>query len=811
MTSRAHPFESTKLLTCITRAQQLCVDHGSADDVFDLLMQNLIELSGSEFGFIGRLRDDEQGRFLETIALSGITWPDESASPPSRGLAFRIPGAPGTLFERVIEAAELVMGTISPDDAVIERVPSGHPPLHSFAGVPLWSGGQFLGMAAIANRPGGYDKNLLDALQPLLVTVAQILDGFEDRRQRSRVEERLSAIVALAPDGILTIDEQGRVLDANAVAFDLLGTDIVHRPLKDLLGVRELPADSHPLSCATLSDAPRNLEVSVGEWVPADPSFSVVVVRDVTEQQGIWSELRESERRWQYALSGATDGVWDWDLVTNDVFFSPRWLSMLGYGPTELPHHLSTFLKLMHPEDGAAVDAKIKDHIAGRVDQYSAEFRVRHKDSTWRWILARGRILRFTDDGKPWRFMGTHVDITAQRRQAQQLRDAKELAESATRAKAAFLANMSHEIRTPMNIISTTAHLLQQTTLDEEQNELLGLVHNATQGLLGIVTDVLDLSKIESGHLQLEKIPFSLAQLSTNVVGGHRLAANGKGIELRCDLDEGLPEMVLGDPTRLQQILGNLLSNAIKFTDRGHVDLRIEPLNAEADGNQIRFSVTDTGIGIPEEVSQAIFLAFQQAEDSTTRRFGGTGLGLSICRHLVDGMGGHLRLSSKVDEGSCFSFELELGTATHAPTVAAPPPVGDQSGSILLVEDNPVNRKLTKRLLQKLAGCTIDTAVDGRHALEQVRSNSYDVILLDCQMPVMDGFETAKAIREFTGPTAKIPIIAQTANAFIENRDRCRAAGMDDFITKPIDPVQLLRVVRSWMGRQHQPSPKSDT
>ena len=382
---------------------------------------------------------------------------------------------------------------------------------------------------------------------------------------------------------------------------------------------------------------------------------------------------------------------------------------------------------------------------------------------------------------------------------------AVEEARAGTRAKSEFLANMSHEIRTPMNGVIGLLSLLERTRLDEEQQELVGTMRYSGRTLLGIVNDVLDFSKIEAGRMELEQIGFQPRELAEEAVKIVRSAADGKPLEVRCEVAREVPETLVGDPVRLRQVLLNLLNNAVKFTSEGEVALRIRAERTGPGEVLARFHVQDTGLGMSRHQLELLFQPFTQADSSTTRRFGGTGLGLAICKELVEKMGGEISVQSAPGEGSTFSFTARLATTGLSGGFADAeqgddPPLDARffNATVLLVEDNPVNQTLARRMLDEL-GLRSDLAEDGLQALAAMRAKRYDLVLMDCQMPRMDGFQATREIRAMEDDRRSVPIIALTANAMAGDRARVLDAGMDDYLAKPYDFEGLLAVLGRWL------------
>jgi PAS domain S-box-containing protein len=413
-----------------------------------------------------------------------------------------------------------------------------------------------------------------------------------------------------------------------------------------------------------------------------------------------------------------------------------------------------------------------------------------------RQVLIRGA------NGTPTGMLQINRDVTGRIRITDELARAKETAETANRAKSEFLANMSHEIRTPMNGVIGTADLLLQTVLSSEQRQYAEIIRECGESLLRLLDDILDLSKIEAGRLSIETIPFDLRQLLKQTVAIVDLLASDKGLQLTFSFDDQVPTGVAGDPVRLRQVLMNLLTNAVKFTTEGTVTLRVTTISDDPGAVTIRVEVRDTGPGLAPEVQVRLFQPFTQGDASTTRRFGGTGLGLAISKRLVELMGGTIGLESTLGKGSVFWFTITLprtGTPVTAPPAFSPVPRSTEL-HVLLVEDNPVNQRVTSRILERL-GCRVAIAANGQDALAHAAETRYDLVLMDCHMPEMDGYEATQELRRRETGRDRTPVIALTAGAFESDRERAAVAGMDDYLSKPVKLADIARTLHKWTKR----------
>jgi PAS domain S-box-containing protein len=543
----------------------------------------------------------------------------------------------------------------------------------------------------------------------------------------------------------------------------------------------------------------------------------LTLAEEVRVREQAESALKASEERLLLALEATSDGLWDWEIAEDKLYFSARYYTMLGYEPGEFPPSFESWHEKLHPEDRDAVIAKLEHHFKhGGI--FEVEFRMLDKNSDWHWILGRGKVVRRGPDNEPLRMVGTHVDITERKHSEQVVRQAKEAAEAANLAKSEFLTNMSHEIRTPMNGVLGLLQLLETTPLDEEQRKYIDGAIESAKRLVALLSDILDLSRVEAGKLEIVEEDEEIEPLVRNVLETFRHVTTNKGLLLDYRIGPDVPPVFRTDGGRLRQVLFNLVGNSVKFTDQGHVRVDVHPLDDLPDGGKrLLFSVEDTGCGIPDEKIGVIFNPFTQANAALARKHQGAGLGLSIVRKLVQLLGGTIALESEVESGTTIHFTIAVQAASEA---AAPqprsaskpalrqsprPPARDGSSEvrrrILVVEDDRINTLSIVNMLKKL-GYDSNAVADGSDVLPFLKKQAVDAVLMDIQLPTMDGTEATRTVRQADPAEldTTVPIIAMTAYAMPDDRRRFMDAGMDAYLSKPVDMSELARTLEEVLG-----------
>jgi PAS domain S-box-containing protein len=510
---------------------------------------------------------------------------------------------------------------------------------------------------------------------------------------------------------------------------------------------------------------------------------------------------KESEQRFQLVVDNIGDNFWEHDFRTGVTHFSKSVHTFLGVQTNEAINPQQLWWQSIHPEDLYIVQESDRKYKAGLSEGHNLEYRVADRAGSLKWVLDRGVVVDKDREGRPLRIIGTHIDISRQKSLESELKKAKEDAEASTKAKESFLANMSHEIRTPMNAIMGMSNQLAKTMLSQEQTFFLDIIRSSTDNLLVIINDILDLSKIEAGKLSLESIGFELPKVVDHAMQVLMHKAEEKGLLLTNPVsDSRISPVLLGDPYRLNQVLLNLIGNAIKFTEKGKVEVSISLLTDAEDHQLVKVSIADTGIGMEQKFVDDLFDKFSQEYGSTTRRYGGTGLGMSICKELVELMGGRIDVKSTKGLGTTISFEVQFskGKLEDIPEINSESYERDflKGRKVLVVDDNEMNRLVASVILNSY-GAIITEAVNGNEAIEVLNRQPVDMVLMDIQMPVKNGYE---ATREIRASGINTPIIALTANAIKGESEKCLAAGMNDYLNKPFEERDLIEVISKWLG-----------
>lgn len=726
----------------------------------------------------------------------------------------------------------------------------GKPHIQFYAGAPLITpDGYCLGTLCVIDQvPRNLtpeQRTALEALARQVVTQLELRKNLREvesavvqlaRREGELAasEQKYRSLIEAAKDAVIGADMNGRIISWNGGAETIFGFQA-----KEILGeevTRIIPArfrQAHLGGMARMQQTGRStmagqtvelvglhkaghefpIEISISSWQQGEDLKFTSIIRDITERHQTQEiknrfsadlakkvtertrELEISENRFKELANSMPQIVWTAKPDGILDYYNDRWYDFTGFERDGSGD--GSWLPIMPEQDGKrCLEVWYESVRTG--EPYDIEYRFwDRKTEQYRWHLGRALAVRDAN-GNIIKWYGTCTDIH-DLKNAQ--RDAAEATE-ASQLKSEFLANMSHEIRTPINGVMGMAGLVLDTPLSEEQSDYVQAIQRSAEGLLGIINDILDFSKIEAGRLDFESTDFSLAELLTDTVQTMNYSAKLKGLVLELEAD-GLKHSVFrGDSGRIRQVLTNLIGNAIKFTKEGRVAIRAS--SAQLDGTErVRFEIEDSGIGIPAQALNRIFDAFTQADSSMTRRFGGTGLGLSISHKLVDLMGGEIGVRSDQGKGSTFWFELPMIRGEGVPLaeriIKADVPTRPLKGRILVAEDNIINQRVAVKMLEKM-GLRTHAVTNGHEALDALRAMPFDLVLMDCQMPELDGYGATRIIRTSESLGAKeIPVIAMTANALVGERELCLAAGMNDYVSKPVNTDLLRQALQKWL------------
>jgi PAS domain S-box-containing protein len=660
------------------------------------------------------------------------------------------------------------------------------------------------------------------ALLGFTISTSLLDRRFSAMEQQSR--ELVTLLLESAPQAIYGIDQTGACTFCNRAFLQMLGYDsseeVQGKNVHSLIHHTKPDGAAYPVEECHIYDAFRtgngtHIENEV-LWRKNGTSFpaeywshpihqhglvigSVVTFVDIAERKQVESALRDSEQRFRAVFEGTEIGIAIAELDGGKLTVNRAYQQMLGCSAEQM-QDLSIFDRLTHPDDRGPYHIRFQKMVDGECDHLRMEKRYLLENGTLVWANIELSMLR-NAAGKPQFVLKTAVDVTERKQAASELQRAKEAAEAASEAKSIFLANMSHEIRTPMNGILGMTELVLDTDLTTEQRENLGLVRLSAESLLSIINDILDFSKIEAGKLDLEAIPFDLRESLGETMKSLGFRAHEKGLELICEVAPDVPEALLGDPGRIRQILINLVGNAIKFTEHGEVLVSVTEERRETGTTSLHFAVKDTGVGVPADKQGTIFEAFSQADGSMARKYGGTGLGLAICTRLVTMMGGTMGVESQTGQGSTFHFTVRLALQdipARRPEAAQPQRLRDLRA--LVVDDNLTNRRVLIGMLIRwgMEATAVESGRVALLALETAKSagRPFPLILLDGQMPEMDGFTLVQQIKKDPGLVGAT-IMMLTSAGHLGDAARCRELGISAYLVKPIRQGELLEAICS--------------
>ena len=513
---------------------------------------------------------------------------------------------------------------------------------------------------------------------------------------------------------------------------------------------------------------------------------------DITQQKDTEAQLRISKSRYEYASLASRDIIWDWNLGSNDIQWNQAMETQLGYKLPDNTSSLEWWEEHIHPEDREKALAGFLDAVNEGKQFWDEEYRFLKADGSYAVLRDRGYVV-FNEKGEPTRMIGAMLDVTWERKAITHLTSSKKAAEKASAAKSNFLANVSHEVRTPLSSILGYAELIKSSDLDKKAlNEFITIIERSGHQVLNIIDDVLDLAKVEAGTLEIQRRAFLLKNTLFEALNDTIIRAQDKGVRVDVQIEKQTPEVFVTDPVRLRQVLTNLVGNAVKFTDQGVVKLEVSYKSP-----CLRLLVSDTGVGIPEKLRKKIFLPFKQGEAKLSPKYEGSGLGLALTRSICQAMHGDLNLvSSKVGEGSVFEATISAEPATREELEGIFPGSEEhplEGKRILVIDDSGEIRMLVQKLLGKV-GANVDAANGGEKGIELALANKYDIILLDIQMPGMDGYDTLKEMKKLG---IEAPVCALTAHAMKQDRERAMRAGFEYFVTKPMKVERIVRLVRS--------------
>ena len=698
---------------------------------------------------------------------------------------------------------------------------TGEPHVRFYAGVPLVNKEGFaLGtICVIDSTPKKLTKNQINSLKVLSQHVITLME----LRKRERYLNFFESAFKESSEGIAWVNKEATLVHFNQRYSELIG---INKTVLKTKKVFEFDANfTEKMWKAHWEEMLDKKSMSIEtEFKGEDGKIRTVELRlklidyngeklinalvlDISVKKESIAKISENSFVLEKVQSIAHIGYWELNLIEGTIYWSQETRRIHEASDDFVPT-LETGINFYDEESRPIISEKVTRAIENG-ENFDVQLKIISAKGNLKWIRSVGKA-QF-ENGKAIKLVGVFQDISKEVELRETLEEKRKQAEEASMAKNRFLSAMSHEIRTPLNGIIGAAYLLKNKAPKPEQLEYIHMLNDSSLHLLSLVDNVLDFGKIEEGKIELENINFDLKQLVTNTIHPWKIQTEDKGLAFMFEYSDELSNIYIGDPTRIRQVLNNLLSNALKFTSKGHIKISVNKnhTNNEAEAEEIEFLVEDTGIGISDENKKSVFQDFTQADNSITRKFGGSGLGLTITKELLKLMGSEIDLTSKLKKGSKFSFCLSLSTDNIEIDNINEYDQEDINNKlkdriILLVEDNEFNRRIAQDYLETW-GAVVVTAVDGLKALKAIASKAFDLILMDLQMPNLDGYNASKLIRELDGDYfKKIPIIALTASALVNSRNKVLEAGMNDFLTKPLKPIDLYQGIKKYLVNKNR-------